>query len=286
MTHFLDLSLSEFSKASRAASLVKLQSLLELTLRTSGGPVAETYRDNVKVVMASQKLYDFLNTVVNQSGDMPESNADKNGKSAKGSEYGGASVTSAARKPEEKKRELIGKSSCDARSPPLSRIANVPLLFVPLPAFEAFQLDYTVRFPLSLVISRKTIARYQILFRFLLQLRHAELQLSLMWTEHSTDDWRKRSSLPSFEAWKQRVFALRARMLAFVQQMMAFVSYEVMEPNWRTLEDRLGKVTTVDQMLKDHVDFLDTCLKEAGLTKAELIAVRLLSCRAIALHLD
>jgi gamma-tubulin complex component 2 len=100
-----------------------------------------------------------------------------------------------------------------------------------------------------------------------------------MWTEHSTDDWRRRSGLPSFEAWKQRVFALRARMLAFVQQMMAFVSYEVMEPNWRTLEDRLGKVTTVDQMLKDHVDFLDTCLKEAGLTKAELIAVRLPPCR-------
>lgn len=142
-------------------------------------------------------------------------------------------------------------------------------------AFEAFQLDYTVRFPLSLVISRKTIARYQILFRFLLQLRHAELQLSMMWTEHTTDDWRRRSGLSTFEAWKTRVFALRTRMLAFVQHMMAFVSYEVIEPNWRTLEDRLKRVTTVDQMLKDHVDFLDTCLKEAGLTKSELIAVSL-----------
>lgn len=100
-----------------------------------------------------------------------------------------------------------------------------------------------------------------------------------MWTEHTTDDWRRRSGLSSFEAWKRRVFALRARMLAFVQQMMAFVSYEVMEPNWRTLEDRLKKVTTVDQMLKDHVDFLDTCLKEAGLTKSELIAVRRLAPR-------
>jgi hypothetical protein len=109
MTHFLDLSLSEFSKASRAASLVKLQSLLELTLRTSGGPVAETYRDNVRVVMASQKLYDFLNTVVNQSGDMLDPGADKGSKSVKGSEYGGASVASGSRKPEEKKRELIGQ---------------------------------------------------------------------------------------------------------------------------------------------------------------------------------
>lgn len=113
MTHFLDLSLSEFSKASRAASLVKLQSLLELTLRTSGGPVAETYKDNVKVVMASQKLYDFLNTVVNQSGDIQEA-PDKNGKS-KGSEVGGGSVSSSARKPEEKKRELIGEWAVASR---------------------------------------------------------------------------------------------------------------------------------------------------------------------------
>lgn len=108
MTHFLDLSLSEFSKASRAASLVKLQSLLELTLRTSGGQTSDTYKDNIKVVMASQKLYEFLNTVINQSGDIEES-GEKNGKGTKGSEYGAGSVASGSKRPEEKKRELIGQ---------------------------------------------------------------------------------------------------------------------------------------------------------------------------------
>lgn len=94
-----------------------------------------------------------------------------------------------------------------------------------------------------------------------------------MWTEHTTDDWRRRTTLVPFEAWKRRVFALRARMLSFVQNMTAFLSHEVLEPNWQNLEDKLSRVTTVDQMLNDHVDFLDTCLKESGLTKAELIAV-------------
>ncbi|CDZ96240.1 Gamma-tubulin complex, DGRIP84/SPC97 component [Phaffia rhodozyma] len=243
MTHFLDLSLSEFGKSSKNASLVKLQSLLELTLRTSGGQVGETHKDNVRVVMAGQKLHDFLNAVVNQSAEL----SGENGRVRMNSEIVGSVAPSGGRKQEEKKRELL--------------------------AFEAFQLDYTVKFPLSLAISRKTIARYQILFRFLLQLRHAELQLSLMWTEHTTDDWRRRTKLTSFEAWKRRVFALRARMLGFVQNLSAFLSHEVLEPNWRNLEEKLSKVTTVDQMLNDHVDFLDTCLKESGLTKAELIAV-------------
>jgi len=63
-------------------------------------------------------------------------------------------------------------------------------------------------------------------------------------------------------------------MLAFVQQILAFTTFEVLEPNWRALEVKLDKVTTVDQLLRDHVDFLDTCLKECMLTSSKLLRVR------------
>jgi len=78
---------------------------------------------------------------------------------------------------------------------------------------------------------------------------------------------------PEFSQWRLRICLLRARMLAFVQQILAFATFEVLEPNWRALEAKLEKVTTVDQLLKDHVDFLDTCLKECMLTSAKLIHV-------------
>ncbi len=78
---------------------------------------------------------------------------------------------------------------------------------------------------------------------------------------------------PEFEKWKPRVFLLRARMLSFVQQILAFATFEVLEPNWRALEGKLDKVSTVDQLLRDHVDFLDTCLKECMLTSSKLIKV-------------
>ena len=143
-------------------------------------------------------------------------------------------------------------------------------------AIDALMLDYQVKFPLSLVISRKTVVQYQLLFRFLLHLKHAEQTLSSMWIEQKTSPWRAGvPHHPEFEKWRLRVFLLRSRMLAFVQQILAFVTFEVLEPNWRNLEVKLAKVTTVDQLLRDHSDFLDTCLKESMLTSARLLSVRL-----------
>ena len=131
-----------------------------------------------------------------------------------------------------------------------------------------------MKFPLSLVISRKTILRYQLLFRFLLHLKHVEQSLSSMWIEQKTSAWRRPvPNHPDFDRWRLRVFLLRARMLSFIQQILAFATFEVLEPNWRALEAKLAKVTTVDQLLRDHVDFLDTCLKECMLTSSKLLRV-------------
>ena len=66
-------------------------------------------------------------------------------------------------------------------------------------------------------------------------------------------------------------------MLSFVQQLLAYVTSEVIEPNWRKFEERLSAVKTVDALLRDHVDFLDTCSKECMMTSdAKLLKVRLL----------
>lgn len=62
-------------------------------------------------------------------------------------------------------------------------------------------------------------------------------------------------------------------MLAFVRQVLAFATGEVLEPNWKALEEKLAKVQTVDQLLRDHVDFLDTCLKQCMLTTSKLLNI-------------
>jgi gamma-tubulin complex component 2 len=94
-----------------------------------------------------------------------------------------------------------------------------------------------------------------------------------MWLEQQGPVWRRTDVPPDFAAWRLRLFVLRARMLAWVQQILAFVTQEVLEPNWRALEAKLSKVVTVDQLLRDHVDFLDTCMKECMLTSSKLLNV-------------
>ncbi|GJE93998.1 spindle pole body component [Phanerochaete sordida] len=257
LTHLLDLAGSEMRKSSKSASIVKLQSLLDLALNTDAQGEDAMFRDDVKVTMATSGLYDWLLKVLKVSG-------------AIGGEDG-----EAANLYEESKKDKTDKKS-------------------QMLAIDALTLDYNVKFPLSLVISRKTILRYQLIFRFLLHLKHVEQSLANMWSDHKTGPWRtltrrtpgsaSRPATPGgadapfdwhvdFENWRRRVFLLRARMLAFVQQILAFATFEVLEPNWRKLEGKLeaGKVETVDQLLRDHVDFLDTCLKECMLTSSKLV---------------
>ena len=161
--------------------------------------------------------------------------------------------------------------------------------------YEALTLDYAVPFPLSLVVSRVTLTRYQLLFRYLLSLRHLETLLTNSWAEHTkARPWlHKSKSDPAtgrkIEDWKRRVWCLRSRMLCFVQQLLYFCTSEVIEPNWVGFMSRLSQAKdegqvdgaeaagtikrTVDELMQDHVDFLATCLKECMLTNSKLLRV-------------
>ncbi|KAF8628827.1 hypothetical protein AX17_005888 [Amanita inopinata Kibby_2008] len=267
LTHFLDLSHTELRKTSKSASSVKLQSLLDLALNTDSHGEDVLFREDVKVTLSDTGLYDFLLKVVSVSGVI--------GNGPGGEEVGDGEVNSHrshghghGHGHDEHRKEKDDKKS--------------------LAAVDALTLDYTVKFPLSLVISRKTVLRYQLLFRFLLHLKHVEQSLSTMWIEQKTGPWRRLvPGNEEFERWRLRVCLLRARMLSFVQQILAFATFEVLEPNWRVLESKLEKVTMVDQLLRDHVDFLDTCLKECMLTSSKLLKAYsrlIVTCSTFALY--
>ncbi|OWZ58784.1 gamma-tubulin complex component 2 [Cryptococcus neoformans var. grubii Br795] len=239
LTNFLDLAASELRKPAKSASIVKLQSLLDLAVRNpSSSSSNDPYKDDLKVLMQSQGLYDWLLKIVSKTGSLTEEGE---------LDFALGDMHEEEGSKREKERPLI--------------------------AIDALAFDYSVKFPLSLIISRKTIARYQLIFRFLLHLHHLESALSAMWLEHKSPSWRDNSGNEDIERWKARIFSLRTRMLAFVRQVLAFATGEVLEPNWKALEEKLAKVQTVDQLLRDHVDFLDTCLKQCMLTTSKLLNI-------------
>lgn len=239
--YFLELGASELRKPIHAVNTVKLQSLLDLVLRQPGSIVAlDPFKEDVKVQMNEITLIKSLQRVVNITGI----------------EEGGS-------------LQPLKDQPIDS-----DKRAN---------GFTSLQLDYTLPFPVSLVISRKTIWRYQALFRYLLSLRHLELQLTAAWqVQTRAFVWYRKSSNKELELWKQRVWTLRARMLVFVQQLLYFCTAEVIEKNWKILMSKLkvkddgdskGLNRTVDELMQDHVDFLDTCLKECMLTNSKLLRV-------------
>lgn len=250
-SYFLELSASELRKPAKNVNVPKLQSLLDLVLRQPGSIAAQDpFKEDVKIQMNEVGLTKWLMRVVSVSGfdqDNPDAAIEK---------Y----QTPAPEAPKDDEKDIVG--------------------------FDALELDYSVPFPLSLVISRKTVLRYQLLFRYLLSLRHLETLLVSCWQDHSKiASWTHKSSNPKIELWKRRAFTLRARMLVFVQQLLYFCTAEVIEPNWQNLMARVdtdGKSTngkqvvnrTVDELMQDHVDFLDTCLKECMLTQGKLLKVR------------
>ena len=221
-SYFLELSHSELRKPSKHANVSKLQSLLDIVLRQPGSVAAEDpYKEDVKVLMNDVGLTGWLMRVVNVQGIDA---ADATSLSA----YMPAAHASGGQGNSDDGKDISG--------------------------YEALTLDYAVPFPLSLVVSRVTLTRYQLLFRYLLSLRHLETLLTNSWIEHSkVRVWTHRPRVDAdanasekatalkIENWKRRAWCLRSRMLCFVQQLLYFCTSEVIEPNWSAFMSRLSK---------------------------------------------
>ncbi len=253
-TYFLDLSTSELKKPWRLVNVGKLQSLLDLVLRQPGTVAAQDlFKEDVKVQMNNVGLTQLVMRVVNVRGF-----------------------------DEEPAPESVERYRTPATKPNVDEEDKMT-------GFEALEFKFSVPFPLSLVISSKTVFRYQILFRYLLSMRHLEGLLINSWEDHNKVlSWTHNSGDPKLEMWKRRAWTLRAKMLVFVQQTLYYCTSEVIEPNWQALMARVNgsedsnpnnrpgsqkAPRTVDELMEDHVDFLDTCLKECMLMNSKLLKV-------------
>ena len=242
-SYFLYLSNSELKKPARDVNTEKLQSLLDIVLRQPGSvAAADPYKEDVKIHLNNATLTRFLVDVMNVKGF--DDGTD------------GASLLN---------HEPSNKDYAEEAAK--------------MTGYDALEFKYSVPFPLSLVISSKTVVRYQILFRYLVSMRHVEGLLINSWEDHNKIiTWLNKSGDRRIEIWKRRVWTLRARMLNFVQQLTYYCTSEVIEPNWNTLMEKVRTVDTtrktVDELMEDHIEFLDNALKECMLMNPKLLKVR------------
>lgn len=121
---------------------------------------------------------------------------------------------------------------------------------------EAFTLDFQVQFPLSLVLNKKILTKYQLIFRHLFQCKYVERLLMGSWLDHAKLRQSARgasytqsaqcTSLQDDVSFMGRMSSLSAKMLHFVQQFMYYMFVEVIEPNWEKMEKDMAHVSFFD----------------------------------------
>ncbi|KAG2696966.1 hypothetical protein I3760_07G084600 [Carya illinoinensis] len=150
----------------------------------------------------------------------------------------------------------------------IRNISDVSNLEEPLnvTGLETFSLSYKVQWPLSIVISRKALRKYQLIFRFLFHCKHVDRQLCGAWQVHQgVRALNMRGTAIS------RSSLLCRSMLKFINSLLHYLTFEVLEPNWHMMHNRLQSAKSIDEVIQHHDFFLDKCLRECLLLLPDLL---------------
>ena len=117
------------------------------------------------------------------------------------------------------------------------------------------------------MLSKNAIIKYQLIFRHLFHCKHVERQLSSSWLKQQAC-----KGLTGVTACFSASYGLRQRMLHFLQNLEYYMMFEVLEPNWHVLLQKLGAARKLDELIAQHNGFLDKCLKVKQRTPTALPA--------------
>lgn len=138
---------------------------------------------------------------------------------------------------------------------------------LPLTGFEAFTLSIRCEWPVSLIFNTKVQSLYQMLFRHLFYCKHVERLLCDAWTTDQTI--RDVRDLKPFYV----ALALRNKMILFLQNMENFIMEDAIEPAWMEFLQSLEECESVDDLIQNHWDFLEICIKDCFLTNLKMLTL-------------
>ncbi|KAH9698242.1 gamma-tubulin complex component 2 [Citrus sinensis] len=192
LVHFMDIAREELMKQLDEITVEKLQSLLDIALRSTAAAADPCHED----LTCSVERSSLLKRMATLKGVEIKTSSD----------------------------------SVDLEQP------------VSITGLETFSLSYKVQWPLSIVISRKALTKYQMVFRLLFHCKHVERQLCGAWQVH--------------------------QILSVLLQTHWF---QVLEPNWHVMHNRLQTAKSIDEVIQHHDFFLDKCLRECLLHLPDLL---------------
>eukprot|EP01133_Synstelium_polycarpum_P015072 gene15072-17841_t len=229
-SHFMDITCDELAKPLTSINIVKINSLLQLSLRTSSIADSDAFKDGLECEFLSMRLSDHLLKILH----IDDRNIiDQQQQQARGANNmstmsnNQSNINNTTTNNHNKTRELLG--------------------------IESLAFNYKVRWPLSLVVSRKAIVKYQIIFRYLFLCKHVERLLNSSWCS-SQDSRQGRVCKPGLAPLLRYCHFLRHRMIHFLQNLECYMMLEVLEPNWNKMKKDIKTSKTVDEVIKQQIN--------------------------------
>ena len=292
--HFMNTAEKELLKGVVDVSPSRLESLLHLAIQMSVAS-NDPYKDDVSSTFSNKTLIEHLNAI-----HKSDRFGAAGGGGGDGLNVSFSSATAAAASAAASTSMHIPSSSFSAQEAGLPELPNLigqldlssssslldcssssssnnntPSLHPSsstssIKAYEAFMLETEVKWPLSLVVSRRAITKYQLLFRHLFLAKFVERRLHSCWAEQQSYkelDVRRALGL---------AFCVRHKMQHFLATYIYYMMFEVVEPHWHVLQGclRTGEgVEHLDDVIRLHQEFQDSCLKECLLTDQSLLKV-------------
>lgn len=217
LVHFMDIARDELAKTPNEISVEKLQSLLDLALRSTAA-AADPLHEDVTCSVDTCSLLKRLSTLKDLQTNEP-------------------------------------LSETDVLEEPLS-----------ITGVETFSVNYKVQWPLSLVISKKALTKYQLIFRFLFHCKHVHRQLCAAWQVHQGARARDMHGTAISTS-----SILCRNMLKFINSLLHYLTFEVLEPNWHVMHNKLENAKSIDEVIQYHDFFMEKCLKECSLLSPVLL---------------
>lgn len=128
---------------------------------------------------------------------------------------------------------------------------------------ELLSMSMKIDFPESMILNSKALAKYQIVYRHLVQCIELIRGLSI---PLNRTNLKVSSQIRQFEVMKNS-------MVQFVRTMHNYICQNVLEPQWERFSTSLRerRFASVEEITNTHMNFLDTCLRECMLTNSKLV---------------
>lgn len=128
-------------------------------------------------------------------------------------------------------------------------------------AWQVFTIHYQVPSPLDVIVDERAMRTYLQIFNFLWRVRYASFALSNIWRSRIMS---ARGSLKALiveqgiqEEWQSVVDGWQI-MTQFVNELQLYIYTEVIQGAWKTMNAKLAKLATLDEIIKAHRDYLET----------------------------